>query len=88
MKTTINFRVTYDVKEQLEFLAEEEGSSISDVVREIIIQHLREQGLIEAQTERVIEIDLSQVNFRSINNYCRNYSSVSYCKSVSCSKSL
>ena len=40
MKTTVNFRVTYDVKEQLEFLAEEEGSSISDVVREIIIQHL------------------------------------------------
>ncbi len=73
MKTTINFRVTYDVKEQLEFLAEEEGSSISDVVREIIIQHLREQGLIEAQTERVIEIDLSQVNFRSINNNTENY---------------
>ena len=73
MKTTVNFRVTYDVKEQLEFLAEEEGSSISDVVREIIIQHLREQGLIEAQTERVIEIDLSQVNFRSINNNTENY---------------
>ncbi|WP_370226998.1 ribbon-helix-helix protein, CopG family [Mesoflavibacter sp.] len=73
MKTTVNFRVTYDVKEQLEFLAEEEGSSISDVVREIIIQHLREQGLIEAQTERVIEIDLSQVNFRSINYNTENY---------------
>lgn len=73
MKTTINFRVTYDLKEQLEFLAEEEGSSISDVVREIIIQHLREQGLIEAQTERVIEIDLSQVNFRSLNNNTENY---------------
>lgn len=73
MKTTVNFRVTYDVKEQLEFLAEEEGSSISDVVREIIIQHLREQGLIEAQTERVIEIDLSQVNFRSLNNNTENY---------------
>ena len=73
MKTTVNFRVTYDVKEQLEFLAEEEGSSISDVVREIIIQHLIEQGLIEAQTERVIEIDLSQVNFRSINYNTENY---------------
>ncbi|WP_027880552.1 ribbon-helix-helix protein, CopG family [Mesoflavibacter zeaxanthinifaciens] len=73
MKTTVNFRVTYDVKEQLEFLAEEEGSSISDVVREIIIQHLRDQGLIEAQTERVIEIDLSQVNFRSLNNNTENY---------------
>ena len=73
MKTTVNFRVTYDVKEQLEFLAEEEGSSISDVVREIIIQHLRDQGLIEAQTERVIEIDLSQVNFRSINYNTENY---------------
>ena len=46
MKTTVNFRVTYDVKEQL---------------------------LIEAQTERVIEIDLSQVNFRSINNNTENY---------------
>ncbi|PIB33836.1 hypothetical protein BFP78_06205 [Gaetbulibacter sp. 5U11] len=73
MKTTVNFRVTYDVKEQLEFLAEEEGSSISNVVREIIVLHLRERGLIEPQTVTMIEVDLSQVDFTGINNNTENY---------------
>ena len=73
MKTTINFRVTYDVKEQLEFLATEEGDTISNVVRDIIVQYLRERGLIEPQTVRVIEVDLSQVDFTGINNKTNNY---------------
>jgi len=73
MKTTINFRVTYDVKEQLEFLAEEEGDTISNVVRDIIVLYLRERGLIEPQTVRVIEVDLSQVDFTVINNKTNNY---------------
>ena len=73
MKTTINFRVTYDVKEQLEFLAEEEGDTISNVVRDIIVLHLRERGLIEPQTVTMIEVDLSQVDFTGINNNTENY---------------
>lgn len=73
MKTTINFRVTYDVKEQLEFLAEEEGDTISNVVRDIIVLHLRERGLIEPQTVTMIEVDLSQVDFTGINNKTNNY---------------
>lgn len=73
MKTTVNFRVTYDVKEQLEFLAEEEGDTISNVVRDIIVLHLRERGLIEPQTVTMIEVDLSQVDFTGINNNTENY---------------
>lgn len=73
MKTTINFRVTSEVKEQLEFLADEEGETISDIVRGIIIQYLREKGLIEAQTVCVIEVDLNQVDFSSTNYNTDNY---------------
>ena len=66
MKTTINFRVEHEVKEQLEFLAEADGITISEVVRDIIIDNLIERGLLEQKPFQVIHLDLSQIDFTNI----------------------
>ncbi|HIC32091.1 MAG TPA: hypothetical protein EYO76_09255 [Flavobacteriaceae bacterium] len=66
MKTTINFRVEHEVKEQLEFLAEADGITISEVVRDIIIHNLTERGLLAQKPSQVIYLDLSQIDFTNI----------------------
>ncbi|AEH01402.1 hypothetical protein [Lacinutrix sp. 5H-3-7-4] len=62
MKTTINFRVTCDVKEQLEILSEEYDESISKVIRDIIIHNLRRRGLLEEEEREVFYINLSDLD--------------------------
>lgn len=42
MKTTINFRIETEHKDELELIAEENGENISNLVREIITEYLNE----------------------------------------------